>query len=60
MSCCMPRQNCVERKTWVSVKNQSAPIVNVYGLQVALGNLNFFEEKLRACVMHSTRLSVCP
>lgn len=48
-SCCMPRQNCNERKSWVSVKDESVGVINYYGLYVPLGNINFLDEKYRAC-----------
>ena len=50
-SCCMPRQNCQERKTWVPIANSSVPIINYYGLYVPLGNVNFLAESFRACTL---------
>eukprot|EP01038_Epipyxis_sp_PR26KG_P010863 gene10863-14580_t len=50
--CCMPLQNCVERNYWVHVKNSSVPIINIYGIQVPLGNSNFHTETFRACRLH--------
>ena len=50
-SCCMPRQNCQERKTWVPIANSTVPIINYYGLYVPLGNVNFLAESFRACTM---------
>jgi hypothetical protein len=60
--CCLPRQHCVERNSWISAKNESAALVNVYGLQVILGNINFHEEKLRACTLYppNHHLEFCP
>ncbi len=52
MRCCLPRQTCTERTSWISVRNASVPLVRVFGLQLALGNINFHEEKLRACHLH--------
>ena len=62
MSCCMPRQHCTERHSWVSIQNESVPVVNIHGLPVALGNINFHEERLRACLLDVYRRydSVCP
>ena len=61
MNCCLPLQNCDERKTWVSIKNTSVYVINVFGLSVALGNINFHEEKFRACVLekYGSSDSVC-
>lgn len=50
-SCCMPRQNCVERKTWKSIKEKEVPVINYHGLHVPLGNVNFLDEKYRYCVL---------
>eukprot|EP01035_Chromulina_nebulosa_P018281 gene18281-23958_t len=52
MNCCMKRQNCVDRKDWISIKNKSVNIVNVFGLQVPLGNTNFHEETYRHCELN--------
>ena len=51
MTCCMPRQNCRERKQWLHVSNVSVSSINVYGLEVPLGNNNFHAETYRACVL---------
>ena len=51
MTCCIPRQNCQERKNWIPVGNNSVPSINVYGLEVPLGNNNFHAESYRACVL---------
>lgn len=62
-SCCAPRQFCQERKSWISIKNESVPILNVYGIQVALGNNNFHLESFRACkllTVKDAKAHVCP
>lgn len=51
MTCCMPRQNCRERKDWMHVGNTSVPAVNIYGLEVPLGNNDFHAERYRACTL---------
>lgn len=38
MTCCLERQLCEDRNNWIHVKNSSVPIVNLFGLQVPLGN----------------------
>jgi hypothetical protein len=44
----------------VSVKSSAAPILNIYGLNVALGNTNFLKELMRTCVIHTGgRLETC-
>ncbi len=53
LSCCLPRQNCVERKEWVHVSNTSLPVLNIYGIQVPLGNSNFHAESYRGCVLRN-------
>ena len=60
MSCCLERQNCITRASWVSIKDKEVPIVNVYGLQVPLGNSHFKIEKYRHCVLTNERLEQCP
>eukprot|EP01041_Mallomonas_annulata_P006623 gene6623-13418_t len=61
MSCCMPRQNCANRKTWVSVRHPSVSIVPVFELDVALGNTNFREETYRACELSIRKEhGICP
>ena len=47
MSCCLPRQNCRNRKGWTSVKSEKVPIVSAYGLLTPLGNTNFLDEVYR-------------
>lgn len=49
MNCCLERQNCGNRKSWLSVKDSRVPVLNIYGLYVPLGNANFFEETYRTC-----------
>ena len=48
-SCCMPRQNCQERKSWLPVTDTKVPFINYYGLYVPLGNVNFLAESYRYC-----------
>eukprot|EP00603_Paraphysomonas_imperforata_P007358 CAMPEP_0114422952 /NCGR_PEP_ID=MMETSP0103-20121206/5885_1 /TAXON_ID=37642 ORGANISM="Paraphysomonas imperforata, Strain PA2" /NCGR_SAMPLE_ID=MMETSP0103 /ASSEMBLY_ACC=CAM_ASM_000201 /LENGTH=371 /DNA_ID=CAMNT_0001591573 /DNA_START=88 /DNA_END=1203 /DNA_ORIENTATION=+ len=60
MSCCLPRQNCKNRKGWTSVKSESVPIVSAYGLLTPLGNTNFLDEVYRFCTMMESRVDVCP
>lgn len=61
MSCCMPRQNCKDRKTWISVSDTNVNIINIFGLQVPLGNMNFHEEKLRSCTLKNDGGNqICP
>ena len=57
--CCLPRQHCVERKSWISIKNHSVPIIQLFGLQIALGNINFHEEKFRACSLSTDTQVPC-
>ena len=60
LSCCMPRQNCGERKSWKNIKDTAVPIVNIYGLYVPLGNVNFLEEKYRYCTLSGYEGRYCP
>jgi hypothetical protein len=60
MSCCLPRQNCNERKTWKHLSDPAVPIVNYYGLYVPLGNVNFLDEKYRACTLTPYVGDYCP
>lgn len=60
MSCCMPRQNCVERKTWKHLSDPAVPIINYYGLYVPLGNVNFLDEKYRTCTLTPYVGDYCP
>lgn len=59
-SCCIQRQNCMDRKTWVSLKDSKVPIINYYGLYIPLGNVNFLDEMYRSCDMSSYIGSYCP
>jgi hypothetical protein len=60
-SCCLPRQNCKSRASWVPLRDPSVPLVNLFGLQVPLGNCNFLGEEYRACEMNlDRRLDYCP
>ena len=60
-SCCLPRQNCIERKTWKHISNSSAvPVVNVYGIQVPLGNTHFRIESYRGCNFNTNKEETCP
>ena len=59
-SCCLQRQNCVERKTWLSIKDPGVPVINYYGLYVPLGNVNFLDEKYRSCKLTSYVGEYCP
>jgi len=47
--CCIPRQNCVNRKEWIPLANTSVVVSTVFGLNVPLGNSNFLLESYRAC-----------
>lgn len=61
MQCCLPRQHCTDRKGWVKVSNTSVPVVEIFGLQVPLGNSNFHAELYRACTLRdSTNQHECP
>jgi hypothetical protein len=61
MNCCLPRQNCVDRKGWLNFKDEKVPILNVFGLQVALGNVNFHLESYRQCDLNVLGgLDFCP
>lgn len=60
-SCCLPKQRCTSRAAWVPIKSPAVPIVEIYGLNVALGNTNFLKESLRACELYpSGRVDMCP
>lgn len=51
LSCCLPRQNCISRAEWIYVDNENLPVVNIYGLQVPLGNCHFKIERYRHCII---------
>lgn len=59
-SCCLPRQNCIERTTWKSVKSPVVPMINYYGLYVPLGNINFLREEYRYCYLSPYIGDYCP
>jgi len=59
-SCCIPRQNCQERKTWKHVAHESIPVINYYGLFVPLGNVNFLTESYRGCKLEPYVNDYCP
>lgn len=59
-SCCMPRQNCMERTTWKNVKDPVVPMINYYGLYVPLGNINFLKEDYRYCTLTPYIGDYCP
>lgn len=58
-SCCLTRQNCRNRNDWVAVSNKSVSFINIFGLDVALGNTNFHKESYRACKISNYRFT-CP
>ena len=58
-SCCIPRQNCIERDTWLSIKNKNIPIINYYGLFIPLGNSNFLREEYRGCILSDYKHDYC-
>lgn len=65
LSCCMPRQNCIERETWIPInKPDGVPLLNYSGLMVPLGNSNFLMESYRSCQIQPNPLlgetSFCP
>ena len=52
MNCCLRRQNCWDRREWVKVKNDTVPVVSVYGILAPLGNANFHAETYRYCRLY--------
>jgi len=59
-SCCLPRQNCDDkRKSWVHVNYSSIALLSVHGLAVPLGNTNFHIESYRGCKMMNYT-HICP
>jgi len=61
MTCCIPRQNCWDRKSWISVKDTDVAIVNIYGLYTPLGNSNFHSEHYRHCsISVDGKDDICP
>ncbi len=70
LSCCLPRQRCENRDSWVSIrdvegKNNTAtasypvPILSLFGLYTAMGNANFLDEKYHSCKMSNERVERC-
>jgi len=55
MSCCIQRQLCQERNNWIHVKNSSVAIVNVFGLQVPLGNTGILVSIFKSLVSISSK-----
>ena len=58
-SCCLPRQNCGERKSWKSIREPDVPFIDYYGLNVPLGNVNFLDESYRYCNL-GEYTDICP
>ena len=58
-SCCLPRQNCGERKSWKPLRDEAVPVVNYHGLNIPLGNVNFLDESYRYCHLGALK-EVCP
>lgn len=58
-SCCLPRQNCGERKSWKSIRDPVVPFIDYYGLNVPLGNVNFLDESYRYCSL-GDYTEICP
>lgn len=58
-SCCMPRQNCGERKSWRPLRDDAVPVVDYHGLNIPLGNVNFLDESYRYCALGAFT-EVCP
>jgi len=59
----MPRQNCVERSSWISPRDSNSGLLfsNIYGLQVALGNADFHAETFRQCTsLLGEHRDICP
>lgn len=59
-SCCMPRQNCVNRKDWKFLKEPEVRVMSYYGLYVPLGNVNFLMEQYRTCSLTDYVGDYCP
>lgn len=61
MQCCMPRQHCTERKEWRHMSDPRVAVVNIFGIQTALGNADFHKESYRTCTLHEWGgLESCP
>ena len=52
MQCCLPRQHCTERKEWKHIADTDVRILNIFGIQTALGNADFHKESYRACKLN--------
>jgi len=59
LSCCIERQNCMDRKAWRSVKNHTVPILPLLGMRTPLGNSNFHAESYRTCTL-TAYVDTCP
>lgn len=58
LKCIMPLQFCsVDRKSWIPLKNESVSLLNIYGLQVPLGNCDYFSQSYRPCKLSVTTTS---
>lgn len=61
MQCCLPRQHCTERKKWLHMSDPGVKILNIFGIQTALGNADFHRESYRTCELHAMGdLAYCP
>jgi hypothetical protein len=59
-SCCLPRQNCIERKSWLGLGHAEVPVIQYYGMYVPLGNVNFLKEEYRYCTLTDYVGDYCP
>ncbi len=55
LSCCLPRQNCVDREDWVKIGDKQLPLMTYDGMLVALGNANFRDETFRPCTLREAK-----
>ena len=65
MNCCMTRQNglyAMKRREWENVRSKNVPILQIYDLQIPLGNSNFHKESYRFCRLYERKYSnfTCP
>ena len=62
MQCCLTRQFCTDRAEWTHVSNVSTvPVVQIYHIQVPLGNADFHRESYRGCRLRpSNEVGFCP
>jgi hypothetical protein len=61
MQCCMPRQHCTERKEWRHMSDPRVEVLNIFGIQTALGNADFHKESYRTCTLYEVGgLEYCP